>query len=122
MSKAVGVSESTVGRIWRDHFPIVLSLIGIGVYSLHYSAFDIGVVIVFGLAGYGMKRLDYPAAPLLFGFILGPMVEDHLRRALLLGQGDPAVLVGSPVSAGFLLGGLAVGVLSWGGASRIKRG
>jgi len=62
--------------------------------------------------GYGMRRLDYPAAPLLFGFILGPMMEDHLRRALLIGGGDLTVLVGTQVSAAFHMASLAIVVVS----------
>jgi TctA family transporter len=107
---------------YRMLFPVILCLIGIGVYSINYSTFDILVVVLFGILGYGMKRLDYPAAPLLFGFILGPMVEDHLRRALLVGHGDPAVLVASPVSAGFLVASVLLAVLSSGVAGRVIRG
>jgi TctA family transporter len=93
-------------------YPIVISLVAVGVYSINYSSFDVVLVAAIGLVGYGMRRLDYPAAPLLFGFILGPMMEDHLRRALLIGGGDLTVLVGTPVSAAFHMASLSIVVMS----------
>jgi TctA family transporter len=93
-------------------YPVILFLIAMGVYSLNYNTFDIVLVILFGLSGYAMKALEYPPAPLLFGFILGPMIEDHLRRALLLGHGQLAALAASPISAGFLAASLLLVLLS----------
>jgi TctA family transporter len=57
---------------------------------------------LFGLFGYVLKRLDCEPAPLLLGFILGPMMEEFLRRALILSQGDPTVLITSPISGAML--------------------
>jgi len=93
-------------------YPAILFFICLGVYSINYNVFDIYVVIVFGLIGVGMLRLGFPAAPLLLGFILGPMIEENLRRALLLSRGDLSYLGSSPVSLAFLLASLAVVVLS----------
>jgi len=82
-------------------YPIILCMICIGVYSLSNSVFDVWLVIVFGLLGYGMKLLQLEPAPLLIGFILGPMIESQFRRALILTGGDYLALVQRPV-AGFL--------------------
>lgn len=84
-------------------FPSILFFICMGVYSVGYRTFDVFLVLGFGIVGYGMKLLDLPAAPLLLGFILGPLMEEHLRRALLLSRGDLTVFVTQPVSAAFLL-------------------
>ncbi|MAB00982.1 MAG: hypothetical protein CMN86_22150, partial [Stappia sp.] len=59
-------------------------------------------VIVFGVIGYLMNMLNYPTAPLLMGFILGPMIEQHFRRALLFSRGDMWTFVDRPISAAFL--------------------
>jgi TctA family transporter len=101
-------------------YPVVLFLIAMGAFSLRYRVFEIYVVIAFGLVGYAMKVLAYPAAPLLFGFILGPMAEDYLRRALVIGRGDLAILVGSPLSAGFLLASGLLVLVSSGAFARAR--
>jgi TctA family transporter len=95
-------------------YPTMLFFIAAGVYSIHRSVVDIVVVIAFGLLGYAMRLLEYPAAPLLLGFVLGPLIEDHLRRALLIGRGDLTVLVRSPIGAGFLLASCLLLTLSAG--------
>jgi TctA family transporter len=58
--------------------------------------------VVFGLIGYGMMIMGFEPAPLLLGYILGPLMEEHLRRALLLSRGDMSVFLTRPISAGFL--------------------
>ena len=83
-------------------FPAILFFICIGVYSVNNDYFDIFLVYFFGLAGYAMKVLDFPIAPLLLGFILGPLMEENLRRAMLLSRGDMSVFVTHPISLGFL--------------------
>ncbi|MCC5986187.1 MAG: tripartite tricarboxylate transporter permease [Pararhodobacter sp.] len=79
-------------------FPAVLVFICIGTYTLSYSNFDIWMVAAFGLAGYLMRLAWLPAAPLLLGFVLGPLMEDHFRRALQLARGDVTVFFTRPVS------------------------
>lgn len=88
-------------------YPIILCMICIGVYSVSNSVFEIWLVIIFGLAGYGMKLLDLEPAPLLIGFILGPMIEAQFRRALILTGGDYLALVQRPI-AGVLFACCAV--------------
>ncbi|MEZ5714836.1 MAG: tripartite tricarboxylate transporter permease [Paracoccaceae bacterium] len=99
-------------RIYYALYPAILFFICLGVYSINYNVFDIFVVIVFGLIGTGMLRHGFPAAPLLLGFILGPMIEENLRRALLISRGDVSYLGSSMVSAGFLIASALVIVLS----------
>jgi putative tricarboxylic transport membrane protein len=81
----------------------------VGVYGLSNSALDLALMLVVGLAGYVMRVYDFPIAPVLLGLILGPMAETQLRRALAISQGDPAVLVSTPLSAALLV--LVVAVL-----------
>ena len=83
-------------------FPVITVLVCIGVYSVANSAFDVWMVMGFALLGYGFRMLHCEPAPLLLGFILGPMVEEHLRRAMLISRGDPTVFLTRPLSATFL--------------------
>ena len=83
-------------------FPAIIFFICVGAYSVNNNTFDVMVVIVFGVIGYFMNLYKYPTAPLLMGFILGPMMEQHFRRALLYSRGDPWTFVERPVSAAFL--------------------
>jgi putative tricarboxylic transport membrane protein len=80
-------------------FPAILAFCAIGVYSLNNNNFDLYLVAMFGLLGYVLVKLDCEPAPLLLGFILGPMMEENLRRAMLLSRGDPFVFVTRPISA-----------------------
>ncbi|MBV7563810.1 tripartite tricarboxylate transporter permease [Pseudomonas sp. sia0905] len=80
-------------------FPAVLMFICIGTYSVNNSAFDVLLVVVFGAIGYGMRVLGFPAAPMLLGFVLGPMMEEHFRRAMLLSRGDFSTFIDRPISA-----------------------
>jgi putative tricarboxylic transport membrane protein len=84
-------------------YPAILILICVGIYSVRTSVFDIWVVLVFGLIGYAMRLLRFEPAPLLIGFILGPMVEENFRRAMILARGDLLALFQRPI-AGVLLG------------------
>ena len=88
-------------------YPAVLVFICIGVYSSSNSVFDIFVVLIFGIIGYIMRKFEYPAAPVLLGFILGPLLEENFRRSLLLAGGDMTVFVTEPISLVFLLMTLA---------------
>jgi putative tricarboxylic transport membrane protein len=74
----------------------------VGVYGLSNSELDLLLMVVVGLAGYAMRVYDFPIAPVLLGLILGPMAETQLRRALAISQGDPLVLLQSPLSATLL--------------------
>ena len=84
-------------------YPMILVFCAIGVYSLSNAAFDVYLMVVFGFLGYVFKKLDCEPAPMLLGFILGPMMEEYLRRALLIAKGDATVLITRPISATMLV-------------------
>ena len=88
---------------YRMIYPCVLFFICIGVYSGNNNLFDVGVVLAVGVGGYFTRRLGFEPAPVLLGFVLGPMVEENFRRALLLSRGDMSIFVTRPISAGFVL-------------------
>ncbi len=88
---------------YRILFPAILVFCCIGVYSLNNSAFEVGLTALFGLIGYFFLRVGLEPAPLLLGFILGPMMEENLRRALLLSHGDATVFMTRPISGGLLV-------------------
>jgi TctA family transporter len=88
---------------YRWLFPSIVLFCAIGVFSTNNTTFDIWMVGLFGFVGYLFIKLGTEPAPLLLGFILGPMMEEYLRRALLLSRGDWSVLVTRPLSAGLLL-------------------
>jgi len=83
---------------YRLLFPMILVLCGIGVYSLNSSAFEVGLMVLFGVIGYLFVKLGCEPAPMLLGFILGPLMEENLRRALVLSRGDPLVFFQRPIS------------------------
>ncbi len=87
---------------YRYLYPSALFFIAVGVYSTNSSLFEIGEVLVFGLIGAVFVALDFPVAPILLGYVLGPMVEENFRRALLLSRGDMMVFLEKPISAGFM--------------------
>lgn len=83
---------------YRLIYPAVLLFICIGVYSANNNLFDVTVVLVIGIFGYIASRLGFESAPLLLGVVLGPMVEENFRRALLLSRGDMTVFITRPIS------------------------
>ncbi|MFO1312611.1 MAG: tripartite tricarboxylate transporter permease [Burkholderiales bacterium] len=84
---------------YRLLYPAILVFCCIGVYSINNSVFDVFMTTGFGILGWLFVKLECEPAPLLLGFILGPMMEENLRRALLLSRGDPTVFVTRPISA-----------------------
>jgi putative tricarboxylic transport membrane protein len=90
-------------------YPAILMFCAIGVFSLNNRDFDVWLMALFGLFGYVCAKLDAEPAPMLLGFIIGPMMEEYLRRALLLSHSDPMVFLQRPISATML--GLAVAAL-----------
>jgi putative tricarboxylic transport membrane protein len=87
---------------YRWLFPAIVLFCAIGVYSTNNNSFDIWIVALFGLVGYTFIKLGCEPAPLLLGFVLGPMMEENLRRAMLLSRGDWSVFVTRPISASLL--------------------
>ncbi|MBM3571962.1 MAG: tripartite tricarboxylate transporter permease [Alphaproteobacteria bacterium] len=93
---------------YRLLYLAILMFCCIGVYSLNNSTFEVALMALFGVVGYVFIKLGCEPAPLLLGFILGPMMEEYLRRALLLSRGDPLVFVNRPISLGLLLAAAAL--------------
>ncbi len=92
-------------------YPTVIVLICVGVYSIDNSVFDIWVTLAFGLIGYVLRLYRFEPAPLLIGFVLGPMMEEFFRRAMLLSRGDPLVFFERPGSAVALT--IAIALFAW---------
>jgi TctA family transporter len=88
---------------YRLLYPAILLFCSIGVYSLSNSTVDVYMVAVFGFMGYVFAKLECEPAPLLLGFVLGPLLEENLRRAMLLSRGDPTVFFTRPISLAMLL-------------------
>jgi TctA family transporter len=98
----IGVWVKLLQVPYRFLFPSALFFIALGVYSTNNSLFEIGEVLVFGLLGWLFVVLDFQVAPILLGYVLGPMVEENFRRALLLSRGDMTVFVTRPISGTFI--------------------
>lgn len=99
----IGVWVQLLRVPYRWLFPAILVFCYIGVYSINNNVWDVWIAIFFGFAGYVFGKLGCETAPLVLGFILGPMMEENLRRAMLLSRGDPSVFVSSPISCGLLI-------------------
>lgn len=85
----------------RILYPIVLVLCTYGAYAVNNNLFDVLVMLVMGLIGFLLLRLDIPTAPFLIAFVLGPLLEDNFRQSLLLSDGDPSILIRSPITMVF---------------------
>jgi len=92
-------------------YPSILVFCCIGVYSLNNNVFDVYMTVIFAIFGYVCSKLKMEPAPLLIGFVLGPMMEEHLRRAMLLSRGDPMVFLQRPIS-GTMLAIAAIALLA----------
>ena len=88
---------------YRVLYPAILLFCGIGVYSINNTSFDVSQTAVFGALGLLFFKLECEPAPLLLGFVLGPMMEENLRRAMLLSRGDPTVFFTRPISLAMLI-------------------
>jgi len=88
---------------YRLLYPAILAFCCIGLYTLNNNNFDVYMAVIFGLFGYAFYKLKCEPAPLLLGFILGPMMEENLRRALLLSRGDYSAFLTRPLSASLLV-------------------
>jgi putative tricarboxylic transport membrane protein len=99
----IGMWVKLLNVPYRMMFPCILMLCSIGVYSVNSSTFEVGLTALFGLLGYMFTKLGCEPAPLILGFILGPLMEENLRRALVLSRGDPLVFAQRPISATLLV-------------------
>ena len=105
----VGVWVRLLRVPYRLLFPAIIVFCCIGVYIINSKPFDAFVMAFFAVFGYVVLKLDCEPAPLILGFVLGPMMEENLRRALLISRGDPMVFLQEPISLAFLL--VAAGLL-----------
>lgn len=99
----IGLWTSLLKVPYRLLFPTIIAFSCIGIYSLQNNAFELYLTAFFGVVGFLWMKLKCPAAPMLLGFVLGPMMEENLRRALLMSRGDPSVFITQPISLGFLI-------------------
>src|SRR2546427_1477760 len=97
---------------YRMLFPAILIFCSIGVYSINNAPADCIMVATFGLAGYWLVKCDFEPAPMLLGFVLGPLMEENLRRAMLIPRGDPTTFVTRPISGALLALALLLLVLA----------
>jgi putative tricarboxylic transport membrane protein len=88
---------------YRMLFPAILIFCAIGVYSINNAPADAVMVASFGLVGYWLSKHDFEPAPMLLGFVLGPLMEENLRRAMLIARGDPSTFFTRPISGGLLI-------------------
>jgi putative tricarboxylic transport membrane protein len=87
---------------YRMMFPAILIFCNIGNYSINNAPFDVGMTAVFAIVGYWLIKLEFEPAPMLLGFVLGPLMEENLRRAMLIARGDPTTFLYRPISATLL--------------------
>jgi putative tricarboxylic transport membrane protein len=106
---------------YRFLYPSILVFMAIGVFSLSNNPWDVLVMAIFGIFGYVCVKLECEPAPLILGFILGPLMEENLRRAMLLSRGDPMTFLTKPISAGFIVASVILLVIVALPALRKKR-
>jgi len=118
----IGIWVKLLKLPYRLLFPAIMAFSAIGVYSVNSSAVEIYLTAGFGVLGFVLMRLGFPPAPMLLGFVLGPMMEEHLRRAMLMSKGDPSVFVTHPISLVFLIASALILVVMVLPAVRQRRG
>ena len=102
----IGLWVKMLSIPYRALFPAIVLFACIGCYSINQNIYDVYAIGFFGVVGYVLMRFGCEPAPLLLGFVLGPLLEEHLRRAMIISRGDPMVFLHRPISATLL--GLAV--------------
>jgi len=96
---------------YRLLFPIIMTMMGIGIYSLSNSGTDVLLMALFGCAGYVLMKLGCPFPPLILAMVLGPVMEENLRRSMFLSDGDPTVFITRPISGAFIFATVALLIL-----------
>ncbi len=99
----VGIWVKLLKIKYRILYPIILIVSLIGIYSVNYSEFDVFLTAMFGILGYFIHRWKCEPAPLVLAFVLGPMMEQYFRRAMLVGRGDLGIFISRPFSLALLL-------------------
>jgi TctA family transporter len=108
----IGIWVRMLAIPYRILFPAIVAFACIGTFSLGFNPFHVYAIAFFGILGYVLVKLGCEPAPLLLGFVLGPLLERHFRRALIISQGDPSVFVTRPLSGLLLVGAVVVLVLA----------
>ena len=88
---------------YRLLFPAIMAFSAIGIYSVNASVMEIYLAALFGVLGFVWMKLGFSPTPMLLGFVLGPMMEENLRRAMLMARGDLSVFVTRPISLAFMI-------------------
>ncbi len=104
----VGIWVRLLSLPYRFLYPAIILFCCIGVYTLSNNTFDVAMVVLFGALGYLLVRIGCEPAPMLLGFILGPMMEEYFRRALIIERGDFMVFINRPISACLLAAAVLV--------------
>jgi putative tricarboxylic transport membrane protein len=99
----IGIWVKLLQVPYRLLFPIIMTFMGIGVYSLNTSGVDVLMMAFFGFAGYALAKLGCSFPQLILAMVLGPMLEENLRRSMQLSNGDPSVFITRPISAGVMI-------------------
>jgi putative tricarboxylic transport membrane protein len=98
----IGIWVKLLQVPYRMLFPIIMTMMGIGIYSLNNSGTDVLLMAFFGFVGYILAKLGCSFPPLILAMVLGPLMEENLRRSLLLSDGDATVFFTRPLSASFM--------------------
>ena len=117
----IGIWVKLLSIPYHVLFPAIVAFACIGTYSLNQNPFDVFAIAFFGILGYTLVKLGCEPAPLLLGFVLGPLLEQHLRRALIISQGDPTVFLTRPISLVLLIAAAIALILAVLPAIRRKR-
>ena len=117
----VGIWVRLLRVPYRHLFPMIVIFCCIGVYSLNNAPFDVSMTAIFGIVGYWLVKHDFEPAPMILGFVLGPLMEENLRRAMLIARGDATVFLTRPISASLLAIALFLLVLAVLPSLRAKR-
>jgi putative tricarboxylic transport membrane protein len=117
----IGLWVSLLKVPYRILFPCIMAFSCIGIYSVNNSSFEIYLTAFFGVIGFLWMRFEMQPAPMLLGFVLGPLMEENLRRALLISRGDPTVFVTRPISMSFVIATVIILIVMGLPAIRAKR-
>jgi len=99
----VGIWVQLLKVPYRLLFPAIMVFSAVGIYSSNNTSFDVYLAALFGILGIAWRMLECSPVPMLLGFVLGPMMEENLRRALQVSRGDPSVFLTRPISLGFII-------------------
>jgi putative tricarboxylic transport membrane protein len=108
----IGIWVKLLTIPYRILFPAIIAFSAIGTFSLGLNAWHVFAIAFFGILGYALIKLGCEPAPLLLGFVLGPLLEDHLRRSLIISRGDPSIFINRPISAVLLVMAVAAILLA----------